>query len=98
MGALRVLCRGGWDSYHYGVSGRDSTILGALCPRGLDGEPMPGDPEGCNAYDGGAPPKFIIRDHPEWLWPHPNATERANPALYQFRCKGQRCGQASPQR
>ena len=59
---------------------------------------MPGDPEGCNAYDGGAPPKFIIRDHPEWLWPHPNATERANPALYQFRCKGQRCGQASPQR
>ena len=83
-----------WDVYRYGISGRDSTINGALCPRGPDGRPAPGDPEGCNSYSGGAAPKFIIRDHPEWLWPRPNATERADPALYQAKCNGAgECGQ-----
>ena len=57
---------GTWDQYFYGLSGRDSTILAALC-----GVAAEGDPEGCHSQSGGAPPKFIIRDHPEWLWPHP---------------------------
>ena len=80
---------GTWDQYFYGLSGRDSTILAALCGVAADG-----DPEGCHSQSGGAPPKFIIRDHPEWLWPHPNATERAHPEVYQARCNGAtECGQ-----